>query len=166
MSSLALTACGSIQVNSYSERDVDFTRYSSYGWEPADQRSTGDPRLDNNPFFHERIRREVDRQLRRRGFQTSTEPDLAIHYHANVTDQVDVNGADREAGYCGEGDCQPYVYQAGTLLFDLVDTRTKRVVWRGWAAGRVDGVVNNQEWMEQKIDEIVARIFEKCPRKS
>jgi hypothetical protein len=168
MSALALTACASINVNSYSERGVDFAHYRSYDWSPPEQRSTGDPRLDNNPFFHERIRLAVERQLTRRGFfkASSGRPDLEIHYHANVTQEIDVNGADRQAGYCGEGDCQPYVYEAGTLLFDLVDTSTKRVVWRGWAEGSIDGAVNNQEWFEQKIDEVVARIFEQCPRRS
>lgn len=168
MAVLGLTACASMNVNSYTERGVDFAQYRSYDWGPSDQRSTGDPRLDNNPFFHERIRREVERQLTRRGFfkTTSGQPDLAIHYHASITQEVDVNGADRQAGYCGEGDCQPYVYEAGTLLFDLVDTSTKRVIWRGWAEGSIDGVVNHQEWMEQKIDEVVARIFDKCPRRS
>ena len=33
---------------------------------------------------------------------------------------------------------QPYVYEAGTLLLDFVDTRTNRVVWRGWAEGSVE----------------------------
>jgi hypothetical protein len=50
-------------------------------------------------------------------------------------------------------------------MFDLVDAQTNQVVWRGWVEGSLDGVVNNQEWMEQKIDEVVARIFEKCPRR-
>jgi hypothetical protein len=167
ISALALTGCASMNVNSYTERGVDFAQYHSYNWGPPDQKTTGDPRLDNNPFFHERIQAEVERQLTRRGYLKTTtgQPDLTIHYHASISQEVDVNGADRQAGYCGDGDCQPYVYEAGTLLFDLVDTHTNRVIWRGWAEGSVDGVVNNQAWMEQKIDEVVARIFDTCPRR-
>lgn len=167
ISALALTNCASMTVNSYTERDVDFAQYHSYSWGPPDQRTTGDPRLDNNPFFHERIQAEVERQLTRRGYLKTTrgQPDLTIHYHASISQAVDVNGADRQAGYCGAGDCEPYVYEAGTLLFDLVDAHTQRVIWRGWAEGSVDGVVNNQAWMEQKIDEIVAKVLEKLPRR-
>ena len=53
----------------------------------------------------------------------------------------------------------------GTVMFDLVETRTGRVVWRAWVEGSLDGVVNNQEWMERKIDDVVARLFEKVPRR-
>jgi hypothetical protein len=168
ISGFVAAGCGGMTVNSYAERDVDFTQYRTFTWGPPEQRTTGDPRLDNNPFFHERVQRDVERQLARRGYVrvSEGETDLTIHYHASLTQEVDVNGADRDAGYCREGNCQPYVYEAGTLLFDLVDARTSRVVWRGWAEGSVDGVVNNQEWMEEKIDEVVARIFEKCPRRS
>jgi hypothetical protein len=57
------------------------------------------------------------------------------------------------------------VYDAGTLLIDLVDARTNRLVWRGWAEGSVDGVIDNQEWMEARIDEAVTRILERLPRR-
>jgi uncharacterized protein DUF4136 len=56
------------------------------------------------------------------------------------------------------------VYDAGTLFVDLVDTRTNRLVWRGWAEGSVDGVIDNQEWMEQRIDHVVTRILQRLPR--
>ena len=167
-SALVLTGCASINVSSYAERGVDFAQYHTYNWGPLAERTTGDPRLDSNPFFNDRIRADVERQLTRRGYVKTTtgQPDLTIHYHARIGQEVDVNGADRRAGYCGDGDCQPFVYEAGTLLFDLVDTHTNRVIWRGWAEGSVDGVVDNQEWMEQKIDEIVAKVLEKLPRRS
>jgi hypothetical protein len=168
VSALVLTGCAAMNVHSYAERGVDFAQYHTYNWASADERTTGDPRLDNNPFFQERIQAEVERQLTRRGYrkETSERPDLTVRYRARINQEVNVNGADRQPGYCEKGDCEPYVFEAGTLLFDLVDAQTNQVVWRGWAEGSVDGVVNNQEWMEQKIDEVVARIFEKCPRRT
>ena len=167
ISGLVATGCGSMKVSAFAENGIDFAQYHTYNWGPPDERTSGDPRLDNNPFFHERIRRDVERQLTGRGYRklTNGQPDLTIHYHASINQEVDVNGVDRQAGYCGEGNCQPYVYEAGTLLFDVVDAGTNRVIWRGWADGSVDGVVHNQQWMEQKIDDVVALIFEKYPRK-
>ena len=55
------------------------------------------------------------------------------------------------------------MYDAGTLVIDLVDARTNKLVWRGWSEGNVEGVVNNQRWMEERIDEAVTRIFERLP---
>lgn len=54
-----------MHVNSFAERGIDFTRYRTYSWVAAGDRSAGDARLDNNPFFHERIRMEVEKHLGR-----------------------------------------------------------------------------------------------------
>ena len=56
------------------------------------------------------------------------------------------------------------VYDAGTIVVDLVDARTHRLVWRGWAEGSIDGVVDDQAWMEKRVDEAVARIMARLPR--
>ena len=166
VSGLALTGCASLNVSSYVERGTEFARYRTYGWDPAEARSTGDPRLDNNPFFHDRVKAGVERQLADKGLEqaTSAMPDLIVHYHASITQRIDVNNLDRDYAYCETEDCLPYVYEAGTLVVDLVDPRTKRVVWRGWAEGAVDGVIDNQEWLERKVDDAVKRILEKLPR--
>jgi Domain of unknown function (DUF4136) len=166
--SIALTGCAPMRVNSYVERGVDLAQYHTYDWDPAaDQLVTGDPRLDDNPFFHERVQADVDRQLATRGFEKTATgvPDLRIHYHVSVRQRLDVNGADRDRGYCRGNDCRPYVYEAGTLLLDLVDTHTSRVVWRGWAEGSVDGLIDDQKWMEQQIDDAVTRILAGIPRR-
>lgn len=163
LSALALTACASMNVRSFVERGADVTKYRTYNWGPADARATGDPRLDNNPFFHERIQADVEKQLNARGFEKTTAdpPDLRIYYYASVTQQITANGADQPYASC-DG-CTPYVYDAGTILVDLVDARTRRLVWRGWAEGSIDGVVDDQAWMEKRIDEAVTRILERLP---
>jgi uncharacterized protein DUF4136 len=166
LSALALTGCVPVRVNSYLERGTDFSRYRTYNWGPPDSWTTGDPRLDNNPFFQERVRAEVDKRLASRGFEkaTSEKPDLRLHYHASFTQRIDTTGIDAKYGSCDKLDCQPYVYEAGTLLLDFVDTRTNKVVWRGWAEGSVDGVIDNQQWLEQRVDEAVRRILARLPR--
>jgi hypothetical protein len=37
-------------------------------------------------------------------------------------------------------------------------------VWRGWARGSLDGAINDQAWLEERVDEAVARIMERLPR--
>ena len=163
LSASALTACASMDVRSFVERSTDVTQYHTYAWAPADSQATGDPRLDNNPFFHERIQRAVERRLNARAFvkTTTDRPDLLIHCQASVTQEINANGSDQPYAFCG--DCKPHVYDAGTIVVDLVDARTHRLVWRGWAEGSIEGVVDDQAWMEQRIDEAVARILERLP---
>jgi hypothetical protein len=76
-----------------------------------------------------------------------------------------VSHLDRQHGYREDDGRRPSAYEAGTLVLDFVDTRTNRLVWRGWAEDTVDGVIDNQDWMEQKIDEAVTRILETRPRR-
>jgi hypothetical protein len=165
VAAFALVGCASMRVSSFVERGAEFTRYRTYSWGPAATFETGDPRLDNNPFFHERIRADVEKELARRGFEKTTSggPDVLIHYRASVRQRIDVNTVAPEKGYCDANNCKPYVYEAGTLLIDFVDARTDRLVWRGWAEDSVDGAISNQQLMDKKVDNAVTRIFQRLP---
>jgi hypothetical protein len=81
-----------------------------------------------------------------------------------VTQEIDIRTIDPNTGSCPEADCSPYVYDAGTLFFDLMDARTNQLVWRGWAEGSLEGVVDNQVLLERRIDEAVSQIFQELPR--
>jgi hypothetical protein len=163
LSALTASACATMQVSSFVERGADITQYHTYHWAPADTQPTGDPRLDNNEFFRNRLQAQVDQRLGARGFEKSTAPaDLVVHYHASVAQEINANGVDQPNVLCD--DCEPYVYDAGTIVIDLVDARTSRLVWRGWAEGSIDGAIDDQTFMERRIDEAVTRIMERLPR--
>ena len=160
VSGVVFAGCAPITVHSYSERGAAFT-YRTYAWAPADSVPTGDPRLDNNPFFSERVRAAVEYQLAGRGFEkTAASPDVLLHYHASITEDIDLSGAPDRFDACQN--CGAFVFDAGTLVLDLVDARTSRLVWRGWAE-RVNPVIDNQDWMEETIDAVVARIIKQMP---
>jgi hypothetical protein len=150
-------------VSSYSERAFDIGRYHTYAWGPADPHGTGDPRLDNNRFFEERVREQTDGLLVARGFEkTDGAPDLLVHYHASFTQKLDLRELD-EQETCATGDCHAVVYDAGTLVLDLVDARAGTLLWRGWAEGGMDGAIDNQAWLEARVDDAVLRILRRLP---
>jgi hypothetical protein len=166
---LASAACAvPIRVNAYAERGADLSRYRTYDFAPIEPVATGDPRLDSNPFFNERVRGAVDKGLGAKGYQRVTlgAPDFLVHFHASVAQDINVVELDQQRGYCAQDNCKPFVYDAGTLLVDLVDARTKALVWRGWAESTFDGVVDNQAWMEERIDASVARVLAKMPHRT
>ena len=162
---LAFNGCAPIGVNSYLQRGVDFQQYRTYAWGPADAFSTGDPRLDNNQFFRERVEKAVARQLALRGLEKreSGPADVLIHLHVRFDQRILSDAIDREYARCDVSDCRPFVYDAGTLLLDFIDTRTNQLAWRGWAEGGFDGAIDNQEWMEARIDDTVAKILARLP---
>ena len=163
---LALTGCAPLRVNSYLERGADFTRYHSFASVERTSFSTGDPRLDNNRFFSQRVEEAIDLQLSARGFEKTSrgDADLLIHIHASVDQRLESAALDRIDGHCIDNDCRSRVYDTGTLLVDMIDRRTNRLAWRGWAEGSLDGVIDDQRWMETVIDETVAKIFARLPR--
>ena len=159
-------ACAPITVHSFVPRGANFAQYRSYGWEPESSFPTGDPRLDNNPFFQNRIKAQAESQLEKRGFERSTSatPDLLLHYHASVSQQLDIAVADQKYGVCE--DCEPgSVFDAGTILLDMVDRRTNTLVWRGWAQTDLSRI-DNQSAFEQRVDDTIARIVATVPSRS
>jgi hypothetical protein len=162
-----VTGCATLRVNSYLGRGVDLQQYHTYNWAPADTWSTGDPRLDNNRFFDERVRAQVDKELARRGFEKTAaeQPDVLVHYHASVSQEIDIRDLDSTSAYCANNDCRPFIYDKGTLFVELVSPHTNEIIWRGWAEGSIDGVIDNQTWLESRIDEAVAKILTGLPHR-
>ena len=165
VSGVMLTACASRGVSSYAMRGFDVRQFPTYSWGPADALSTGDPRLDNNEFFIRRVREQIDAELTRRGFEkiTGRQPDLLLHFHASVTQQIDTRVVD--TGYVNHQTTEggAYVFDAGTLFIDFVDPRTNTLVWRGWAEGRLDGAIDDQASMDARVDESVRHILQRLP---
>jgi len=50
-------------------------------------------------------------------------------------------------------------------MLDFVDTRTKTLAWRGWAEGSLDGIIDDQRWMEERIDTSVEKILARFPQR-
>jgi hypothetical protein len=161
---LALAGCAvKSSVHAYAEPGADMRRFNDYMWGPTDRTATGDPRLDNNEIFQGRVQAAVERQLAARGLTkaTSGPASLLVHYHASVSQRIDLS--EREP-FDRCPDCKPFIYDAGTLVIDLVAADTGKVLWRGWSEGNIDGIVSDQRWMEERIENDVTRIFRRLPR--
>jgi hypothetical protein len=160
-----VAACAPVTVTTFTERGVDVAAYRTFAWERIDAGVRGDPRLDNNAFFHDSVRDAIERQLRLRGYEPDgVHPDAYVHYHASARQKVYVSGQERSTERCR--DCSVEVYDEGTLLVDLTDARTGRLVWRGVAESGLPNDVDNQTRMEETIERVVDRIFARLPRRS
>jgi hypothetical protein len=158
-----------MSVSSHVDRSLNFAQYRTFDWGPADALPTGDPRLDRDRFFKDHVQGAVERGLAVRGLEltSSHTPDLLIHYHANISERIDVNKADRAYGYCRAADCPPETvwYEAGTLVLDFMDSHTNKLVWRGWAQNSVEDMLRNQAKMAKTIDQAVAEMLRQLPQR-
>ena len=91
---------------------------------------------------------------------------MRIHYHASINQRFDVREESNSANCDHDDVCPARVieYEAGTLVVDIVDQRTDRLIWRGWAQGSVEGVLDNKGRLRHKIDEGVTQMFARLPR--
>jgi hypothetical protein len=64
--------------------------------------------------------------------------------------------------WSGFADATTYVenYTVGTLVIDMFDTNTKRLIWRGSASDVLSG---KPEKDEKKVDSAVSKLFEHFP---
>jgi hypothetical protein len=167
LAAMTFAGCATMMVSSHIECGVNFASFVTYDWGPPDNLPVGDPRLDNNPFFNDHLQGAIEKKLAANGYErvTSGTPDLLVHYHASVNQRLDVYTVDNRYGYC-YGNCEPQItdYEQGTLVVDLVDARTNKVVWRGWSQDTVSGVIDNQERLEKQVDKGVTKMMMLLPR--
>lgn len=149
---LALVACASAKVSTDYDKAADFSHYRTYGWIRGMEAA--------NPAVEQMIRISVDRQLAAKGLKKVTEsPDLQVATHAStsVGQQFNVDAfgyAYSGAGWTGNMAGVQSV-DVGTLLLDLVDTSSQKLVWRGMASAVV-GHTMPQEKMDKTVGKMLA----------
>ncbi|MGB1658432.1 MAG: DUF4136 domain-containing protein [Longimicrobiales bacterium] len=162
-------ACGlGVVAGADFDASVDFARYATFTWDEPDDRPVGDPRLENNPFFDERLHAAIAIELADHGIRAGeADGGLIVHHHATVRNRVDVYDADERAGYrrpagYTEG-AQVIQYDEGTILVDIADAETRAVIWRGWAQFDIGRALANPDLMDRAIQEAIGRMFEDFP---
>jgi hypothetical protein len=164
------------------DRSTDFSAYHTYAWLSGDQEKTGDRRADSSAVDM-RIRIAVGTQLRLKGYQTLPEgtPDFYVAYHVGLKDSSPSistqyysdgmaghpfsHSADsRSASGSAPSLNETPSYLTGSLLIDVIDAASKKLVWRGTAAGEVDPGLTSQQ-RDERTKAMVHKILSHFPPK-
>lgn len=165
---VTMASCATMNVSSHVEQGLDFAQFHTWKWVQADALPATDARMDNS-FFRDHFKGAVERQLAARGLvQTESDNDVAdllVHYHANIAPRLAVASGDPMSGACYDENCNVRVFEneIGTMIIDVVDGRTNRLIWRGWAQNPVAGMLDHPETFQKRIQEAVRRMFEHFP---
>lgn len=122
-------------------------------------RSTG------NPLMDQRIITAIDDQLAQKGFhQVENNPDVEVTYGTGLQRQrsATATGMGRLRMGGGMGTINENISNAGTLVVDISDSHTQKLVWRGTAT---DTLSDKPDKNSQKIQKAVAKMFAKYPPK-
>lgn len=167
----ALAGCSGISYNQDFDPQIDFARFTTYGWvEDFDSEAAQSRGVD--PIDERRIKAAVDEQLEDKGYRkvTSGAPDFLMNFY--VTTQERVNYTTYHSGwgyygwYGGMGMSQTVAneWTEGTMVLDLIDVAEKDLAWRGWAKGAVDGFERmTPERKTEAVNKVVAGILERFP---
>jgi hypothetical protein len=139
-------------VNTDSDPSAPFTTYTTYAWTP------GTPSLIS--LTEQRIHAGVNAQLEGKGMmQVGANPNLyvASHVTTQAVPQVIANGFG-PWGFGGVATVQTYM--EGTLVVDLYDANTRKMVWRGVATATVS---EKPQKNAAKIDKALAKMFQHYP---
>lgn len=161
------SSCATVRVQTDYDPAADFTRLRSYAWQPRPPRADADPRISND-LLDARIRSAVDRVLQARGYQVTTDatPDFHVAYIVTIDTRTDIHTVPVSYGWgwWGVMGTETYVdrYEQGTLLLDIIDTGSNKLIWRGSAAARVVDDDSPEE-RTRRVNDAVEKILERFP---
>jgi len=148
---------------------IDFSKYRTFAFIGGVERLV---MLQVNPdLVDNRVHRAVARELTKKGLrevQFNENPDLVVRYWANSSQQLNVSTMGNWGPYGPYvGSYWGFLYDSvtatstkeGSLLVDLVDTRTKNLAWRVYLVRKLTNV--DKDW--NKADEEFAKAFESYP---
>lgn len=138
--------------------------YRTFAWLPGEPGIPGEPRLDNITLDRN-IRFTVDSELARRGYvkASSGAPDFLIGYRADIKEKVinsirDYYDYRQLGGKDAVTDAYVFGHEEGALTLDVVDGRTRQLVWRASATAVVD-----PKEREPRIAEALRRMLAQFP---
>ncbi len=164
-----LSSCSSVQVLSDYDKEANFNEYKSYAFY-----KTGIDKVQISDLDKKRILRAIEAEMSNRGFTKSENPDLLVSIFTKEKEQVDIYN-NYWGGYGYGWGWNPYYWgpgygggsyastrTEGSLYIDLIDSKSKELVWQGKGVGNL-GNINNIEKKEERIREFVAQILMQYP---
>jgi hypothetical protein len=150
-------------VNADYDKKVSFANYKSYAY-----LKSGIDKAEISDLDKKRILNAIDEVMPTKGFSKSDTPDVLISIFTKERERVDVHqnfGWGWGWGwnpYWGMGFNSVYTTPEGTLFIDIIDAKTKELVWQGEGSGYL---TKNIEKKEARIKEFVSKILEQYPPK-
>jgi len=182
LASLLLLACASSNVGHDVYPDAPLALYRTFGILEA-KAQTGvpeDPRF--GPLLDRHTEDAIDAALRERGYvlRTSGDVDFLVSYaneirqehrHRSSPIRVGVgygthlgSGVGLGSGWYGPTDVTSRSIVKGTLVIDVLEASSKRVVWRGWAKDTLSPHGDPRAEIFAAVGEILAQFPPAAPR--
>ena len=154
-----LASCSSVRVNSDYDKKVNFNNYKTYAF-----LKSGVDKVEISDLDKKRILRSIDEVMSTKGFTKDSNPDLLISIFTKEKERVDIyNSYGFGWGwnpYWGMNYTNVSTTPEGVLYIDLIDAKTKELVWQGEGSGNLTKDTNKKD---ERIYTFVSKILEQYP---
>lgn len=162
---VTLTSCSSVRVNADYDKKASFDSYKTFAY-----LKSGVDKAEISDLDKKRILYAIDEVMQTKGFSKSENPDVLVSIFTKESERVDVyNNAGFGWGFGWGGPFWGMGYSSvsttpeGVLFIDIIDAKTKELVWQGQGAGYL---TTNPEKKDARIKEFVSKILEQYPPKT
>ena len=154
-----LASCSSVRVNSDYDKKVNFENYKTYAF-----LKSGVDKVEISDLDKKRILRSIDEVMSTKGFTKVSNPDLLISIFTKEKERVDVyNSFGFGWGWnpwWGMNYTNVSTTPEGVLFIDLIDAKTKELVWQGEGSGYLTKDTHKKD---ERIYTFVSKILEQYP---
>jgi len=158
----ALAACNPIYVNQDYDDEADFASYKTYAWVDSPFAET-DPKKQNT-LLEKRIRGWADEELAKKGMQRVEEnPDLTINFVGDADEATEIRTTGTGMGL--DRNTRAVHYEDGMVMIDMMDSGTKKLVWRGIAELTLSENPTTEE-IDKRAHDAIRMILDQYPPKS
>ncbi|MCG9753701.1 DUF4136 domain-containing protein [Shewanella insulae] len=174
---LALSACSTLKTSSDYDPKVNFDDVKSYAWVV---KKTEDTTYNLDGLMDQRVREAVDRELQMKGISKveADSADVLVNYFTKVDKKINVDTFNTNFGYDpyyygpgwgwgGSVHTQTTVreYEVGTLVLDMIDKETGKLIWRGSVADTIREKSTPEERVEVVNKALAAMMLNYPPQK-
>lgn len=166
-------SCSSVTFTADYDKEIDFSKYktlSYYGWAKDSDKII-------NEFDRQRIEGAFATEFMKRGIELKqVGGDIVVSLFIVLDEKTGTTAYTTHVGTGGYGygpgwgwgmgysttNYRDYQYTVGTLVCDVFDAGTKKLVWQGVVSGKIDDNPNSRE---RNISRVVQEIMKKYPVK-
>ena len=149
------------------DHEANFSSYQTYMWHEGTPLS--------NQLMQQRVNSAIESELSAKGLrEVESNPDVYVTYHATKKDNTEYQTDSFGYGMGGRGwrwggmgmggmgtsTTRAVTYQKGTLVVDLWDAKTKKMVWRGTSTSTLS---DKPDKNSKKIHKAMEKLFAKYP---
>ncbi len=177
-----LASCSSVQVTNNWDKKIDFKQFKTFSIYPWDKQN--DKII--NSYDRETITNAVKSEMERRGYKyVEKDGDLIVSNFVTLQNKTDYQAyTNHYGGYAGYGGGWGYYgspwavgygmgpgyvgqttvtqvnYTQGTLIIDIFELKSKKLIWQGMGVGTVD---DNLEARDRNLPKTISHIFRRFP---